>query len=283
MCTWRTTACKSRRAMAKCARLHKFWIRFATALVLCAMPRVACADDLAKQVVIVYNVADPDSRPLADYYAMKRGVPTNQLCLLNIRPVETITRQEYNEKIRDPVWRFLSQHGFLQQEPGTIFDSVLGKIPGLTTVGAKVSYIVLIHGVPLRIDSDPNVKENLPADTKPQWRRNEASVESELATLPSPGLPIAGPLRNPFYDNVATTFGPPLNQKMLLVGRLDGPDPETVRRMIDDALTAERYGLQGRGYFDWQDTKDRGLLAGDEWIRGAYHAVRQAGYECDFD
>jgi hypothetical protein len=70
---------------------------------------------------------------------------------------------------------------------------------------------------------------------------------------------------------------------MLLVGRLDGPDPQTVRRMIDDALTAERYGLHGRAYFDARGTTDKGYIQGDDWIRLAYRTFRNAGYECDFD
>jgi uncharacterized protein (TIGR03790 family) len=247
------------------------------------LPCAVCADDPARRVVIVYNLGDPDSRPLADYYAQRRGVPTNQICAIHMRVAEKITRQEYNDQIRDPIWRFLTKQGLLYQEPRTIMDSVLGKIPGLGTVGAKISYIVLMYGVPLRIDPDPNVVEKLPDNTQKEARRNEASVESELATLPSTGVRISGPLPNPFFQSASEKFGPPLNQAMLLVGRLDGPDPETVRRMIDDSLAVERYGLHGRAYFDWREIREKGYAEGDDWIRGAYHAFRDAGYECDFD
>ena len=82
-----------------------------------------------------------------------------------------------------------------------------------------------MYGVPLRIDSDPNLAERVPETTQKEFRRNEASVESELATLPSPGLPITGFLRNPFFGSASVQFEPPLNNTMLLVGRLDGPDP----------------------------------------------------------
>jgi uncharacterized protein (TIGR03790 family) len=269
--------------MATYAFWRKARIGFLAAVALLGPQRVVHADDLAKGVVIVYNVEDPDSRPLADYYALKRGVPTAQICEIDVRPVETITRAEYNQKIRDPISQFLTRQGLIHQEPKTIFDSILGKIPGLGTVSAKVSCIVLMYGVPLRIDSDPNVAEMVPENTKKEFRRNEASVESELATLPSPGVPITGFLRNPFFGSASVHFEAPLNNKMLLVGRLDGPDPATVRRMIDDALTAERYGVHGRAYFDWRDTQDRGYVEGDDWIRGAYRACRDAGYECDYD
>src|SRR5579859_5600965 len=225
--------------MAMCASWREARIGFlVVAAVLVALHTVR-ADDPAKGVVIVYNVEDPDSRPLADYYALKRGVPTSQICEIDVRAAETITRTEYNQKVRDPISQFLVRPDLIRQEPKTIFDSILGKIPGLGTVSAKVSCIVLMYGVPLRIDSDPNVVERVPETTHKEFRRNEASVESELATLPSPGVPIAGFLRNPFFGSASVHFEAPMNNAMLLVGRLDGPDPATVRRMIDDALTAE--------------------------------------------
>jgi uncharacterized protein (TIGR03790 family) len=140
-----------------------------------------------------------------------------------------------------------------------------------------------MYGMPLKIDRSTPLQEN-PADKKSAGlQRDEASIETELATLPTTGLPIAGPLRNPFFGNPMTPFGPPLNKEMLLVGRLDGPDPQTIRRMIDDALTAEHYGLQGRAYFDAQGTHDPGYVVGDEWVRNAWHEFQQAGYECDID
>src|ERR1041384_2044338 len=132
--------------MARCGRLRRprVWLLASGAILW--LPRALCADDLARRVVIVYNQGDPDSRPLADYYAQRRGVPTNQLCSIHVRLAETITRQEYNDQIRDPIWRFLTKQGLLSQEPRTIFDSVLGKIPGLGTVSTKISYLVLMYG-----------------------------------------------------------------------------------------------------------------------------------------
>jgi uncharacterized protein (TIGR03790 family) len=270
--------------MAMCASWREARIGFLVAAALLAAVRAVRAnDDAAKAVVIVYNVEDPDSRPLADYYALRRGVPSSQICEIDVRASETITRAEYNQKIRDPIGEFLVRGGLIHQEPKTIFDSVLGKIPGLGTVSTKVSCIVLMYGVPLRIENDPNVAESVPENAPEGFRRNDASVESELATLPNPGAPITGFLKNPFFGSASTRFEAPLNRTMLLVGRLDGPDPQTVRRMIDDALTAERYGVHGRAYFDWRGTHDSVYVEGDDWIRGAYRACRDAGYECDYD
>ena len=49
------------------------------------------------------------------------------------------------------------------------------------------------------------------------------------------------------------------------------------------ALNLEHYGLHGRAYFDAQGTHDPGYVVGDDWMRNAWHAFQQAGYECDFD
>jgi uncharacterized protein (TIGR03790 family) len=269
--------------MAKCSTWRKAGLWFMALAVLLGLPHATRADDLGQRVVIVYNAEDPDSKPLADYYARKRGVPTNQICEISTRVEDTMSRHAFNENVRDPIWKFLTHNGLLQQEARTVTDPVLGSVPSLVTVSSKISYLVLMYGVPLGIARDPSVHESVTDKLPKQYQRNEASVESELATLPTTGLPIAGPLRNPFFGSTATQFGPPFNQAMLLVGRLDGPDPQTVRRMIDDALTAEHYGLHGRAYFDAQGTHDPGYTMGDDWIRNAWHAFQQAGYECDFD
>jgi uncharacterized protein (TIGR03790 family) len=235
-------------------------------------------------VLIVYNEDVPESKPLADYYAQKRGVPTNQVCAVHVRGAETITRREFNEQLRDPITRFMIRHGLLAQEPRTVEDPFLGPVPSLQTVGCRISYVVLMYGVPLRIETDATLVERAKdLNVRKEFKRDEASVESELALLPTVNYSVLGPMSNPFFESTAESFGAPLNRQMLLVGRLDGPDPATVRRMIDDALTAEYYGLQGRAYFDAQGIHEKGYEAGDQWIVASCQMFRDAGYECDLD
>lgn len=251
-----------------------FWLL----IVLLTACHAVAAEDRARQVVIVYNERDPESRSLAEYYAQRRGIPTNQLCAISARPAETITRREFNEEVREPVLRFLIGNGWLSQRA-----SVENGRPRIDTVSSRVSCLALICGVPLRIERDPTVLETpYTKGARPEMTRNEASVDSELALLPVHGLPIAGPLRNPFFSS-KVGFAPPLNRSMFLVGRLDGPDASAVRRMIDDALFAERYGLHGRAYFDARGIQDKGYIEGDTWIKGAHEALRAAGYECELD
>ena len=73
-----------------------------------------------------------------------------------------------------------------------------------------------------------------------------ASVDSELATLFWPAVSLAGPVRNPLQRH----FTGEAPGRTLMVCRLDGPDVDTVRRMIDDTIATERQGLKGRVYID---------------------------------
>jgi len=260
------------------------WIRLAGVGALALAAGMARGEDLGASVVIVYNEQEPESRPLADYYAQKRGVPTNQICSISLRPVETITRAEFLEGIRQPVLRFLQRQGLLRQQVVMIQDPVLGRVPSLATVQSRVSYLVLMYGVPLRIEADPSlVESNVARQLPEELRRNEASVDSELTTIPTMNVPTVGPLPNPFYESRESRFGAPLNRQMLLVGRLDGPDPQTVRRMIDDAVATEKHGLWGRAIVDARGIQEKGYVEGDEWLFHTERLLRKAGFECDFD
>jgi uncharacterized protein (TIGR03790 family) len=63
---------------------------------------------------------------------------------------------------------------------------------------------------------------------------------------------------------------------VLMVSRLDGPTPSTVRRLIDDALFAEKRGLHGRAYFDARWLKpDKQQLSGYAFYDAALHTAAE--------
>lgn len=239
-------------------------------MALVITTRAFAADDRAQRVLVVYNENEPASKPLATYYAEQRGIPTDRLCGLRVRNTEVITRREFNHQINEPLRHFLTDHNLLSQLAGATFDN-------------KLDYLVLIYGMPLRIEEDPTIKETPPATLPVPARRNEASVDSELTTLPVLPMPLIGWLPNPFFNSTSPHFESPFNNTMLLVARLDGPDPVTVRRMIDDAIATEKYGLPGRCYFDARNTQDPGYRDGDRWIKEAYRLFQAAGYECELE
>ncbi len=271
----------------------KFWISFLLVVVgrFCEAAGEGGADSqsrpttvLGRQVLIVYNDQEPEGQALAAHYAVQRDVPTSQICRISVRPAETITRKEFAEQVRRPIARFLTEQGLWKQLVRSGLGLSLSAVAGVETVENQIAYVVLVYGVPLRIERDPGLKEETKRDVPAPMRRNEAAVDSELAVLPSPGLPVTGPVGNPFYNAESWRFESPLNRQMLLVGRLDGPDAQTVRRMIKDAVAVERAGgLRGRAYFDVRSIKEAGYVEGDNWLRRAHEAFQQAGVECVLD
>src|SRR5207244_6588517 len=99
----------------------------------------------------------------------------------------------------------------------------------------------------------------------PVSSRNEASVDSELASLGLFSRQISGPLRNPYFQSFKT-IGDVDNPVLLLVSRLDVPTAETVRRMIVDSIATEKTGLRGRAYVDGARETAAGYAVGDQWL-----------------
>jgi uncharacterized protein (TIGR03790 family) len=151
-------------------------------------------------------------------------------------------------------------------------------------VESKIRYAVLCYGVPLRIDRDPNYKQEGLENLRPELRRDEAAVDSELALLPliEDNLPLAGPLRNPVYTTTNSATLHPTNG-VLLVARLDGPSAAIARGLVDKALQAEADGLWGRAYFDLRNITEPSYKPGDDWIRGAAEISRRLGFETVVD
>jgi uncharacterized protein (TIGR03790 family) len=151
-------------------------------------------------------------------------------------------------------------------------------------VSSKIRYLVLCYGVPLKISKDVTLKEAAEESMRPELRRNEACVDSELALLPmlNLNLPLAGPLPNPIYGVTNAALIHPTNG-VLIVARLDGPTPEIARALVDKALVAERDGLWGRAYFDLRNITEPAYKLGDDWIRAASVVARNFGFETVVD
>jgi uncharacterized protein (TIGR03790 family) len=149
---------------------------------------------------------------------------------------------------------------------------------------AQFRYAVLCYGVPWRIKPDTGLFEPEAETARPELRRNEAAVDSELACLPvcERPYPLVGPLGNPFYATTNATGMHPTNG-LLMVTRLDGPTPEIARGLVDKAVEAERDGWWGRAYFDLRGNVEPDLKQGEEWLGNAAQLCRQLGFETVVD
>ena len=154
-------------------------------------------------MIIVYNTRVPESKGVADYYAERRHVPTNQIYGFALTTNEDISRLEFRDALQKPLAEALKKQKLWQIGPVIYPRHDQPPRPGgmEAVLESKIRYAVLCYGVPLRIEQDPNLKEPGLENLRPEMRRDEAAVDSELALLPliEENLPLAGPLRNPVY------------------------------------------------------------------------------------
>lgn len=238
------------------------------------------------EVVVVYNKQVPESKSVAQHYAKMRQVPDKQVYGFSMTTNEVMTRQEFRNSLQKPladrlktsgVWRFAwvaenTTNGQSQKMEYRV-------------VASKIRYLVLCYGVPLKIASDPNLKEPGTEDLKPEFRRDEAAVDSELAWLPllETHVDLTGPLSNWIYGTTNTALLNPTNG-VLLVARLDGPTAAIAKGLVDKALEAERDGLWGRAYFDMRGLpKGDNYYLGDQWIQEGSEICRAVGFETVLD
>ena len=252
------------------------------ALLLAAVPLFAA--NAGDEVVVVYNSALPESKNIAEHYAERRAVPAGQVFGFKLSTNESISRQEFHDTLQKPLAQKLEKeklwHVGSEVSTGTNGSGrVVWKV-----LSSKIRYAVLCYGVPLHITEDPTMIEPGTEKMRPELRRNEAAVDSELACLPAfEQFPmLAGPLRNPFYTTTNAAALHPTNN-ILMVARLDGPSAEIARRLVDLALQAETNGLWGRAYFDTRNVSEGSYKVGDDWIRGAAEIARFSGFETVVD
>jgi uncharacterized protein (TIGR03790 family) len=237
------------------------------------------------EVVVVYNTRVPESHQVADYYVTKRQVPTNQIFGFALSTNESMSRAEFRDELQRPLAKALEREKLwhiaarivpqTNRQPGRV-DWVVAS--------SKVRYAVLCYGVPLKIESDPTLKEEGAEKLRPEMRRNEAAVDSELALLPliEQKLPLNGPLRNPVYAATNSALLQPADG-VFLVSRLDGPTAAVAKGLVNKALEAEAEGLWGRAYIDLRNTTEPGYKMGDDTLRSAGEICRRLGFETVVD
>jgi len=237
------------------------------------------------QVVVVYNTRLAESKGVAEHYAEARHVPKSQVIGFDLSTSEEINRTEFHDQLEKPLLKALESKGLFHFESKTI-PATAGEPArtGRKLTRAKIRYLLLCYGVPVRISEDPNLREPAAEKIRVELRRNEAAVDDELACLPvAADMLLAGPRVNPLFGATNALQLDPANG-ILLVTRLDGPTAAIARGLVDKAMQAEADGLWGRAYFDL-----RGLEAtnayhlGDEWIHVASEVCRRAGFETVVD
>lgn len=210
-----------------------------------------------REVLVLYNSANPESMRLAEVYQQARAIPENQIIGLKMPIKADITRAEYEDFIVKPLRETFTEKGWWKRDR----DSQGLLLPTENSIRA----IVLMRGVPLRIQPTPAKPEEgikAPADpADPIASRDEASVDSELAMFGIESLPARGILKNAFFESAK-----PISETkfpfFILTARIDAPTYATCKRMINDAVETENHGLWGRAYVDVANK----FPEGDKWL-----------------
>jgi len=242
-------------------------------------------DSPAARVIVVANADDPDSLPLAEYYAQARGVPRANIFSFRMPLRETISWPEFVATIWQPLQDELIRGRWIeaaaQPAPGPPSSGGLDGIGRRRHAisGHRILALVVCRGVPLRIDDDPALDDRL-APVKGVLRTNAGAVDSELSLLAkSGGYPIGGFVPNPLFGR--DTPNERELAQVVKVARLDGPTAADARSLVDGALAAEHTGLIGRAYVT---IGGRGTNPnGDRWLDHVVSQISSMGWDASVD
>ena len=231
--------------------------------------------DTGESVVVVYNSRLPISKKVAEHYAQKRNVPSEQVLSFFLPEVETISREEFERNLEQPLWEELKKRKLLTYQEGKNNSST----QRCNVIDAKIRYVVLCYGVPLKIEPDTSKKEKHAESLPAELRRNEASVESELTILPllDQRQPIVGAHQNTLLNFTNRAAFHPTNG-VLMVTRIDGPTPEIAMGLVDKAIEAEKSGLFGNVYVDMRGVAEPGMKQADDMMKAMAELARLYGF-----
>lgn len=239
--------------------------------LLLFMPAICCALEPA-EVGVIYNRFDSQSADLAEYYMEKRGIPKHNLIKIDTTNKETCSRREYDEEIAAPIRKFLNKK---REGPAirclvTMYGVPLKvRSPELSSEEKKRLEVLVTEKKALRKelksaksskDKDTQLLENniskLDKQIKSLKKRDySAAVDSELTLVMKDSYPLKFWQPNPFFIGFRNQKLSISKSEAIMVSRLDGPSVKIVKRIIDDAVTVEKVGLQGTAYFDAKSPK----------------------------
>lgn len=280
-------------AYCPCQKMIGCWLVFFSLLIPPATVRAL----EPVEVAVIANRRDRDSLELARYYLHKRRIPLEHLIELDTSPEEQISRALYEREIRQPVREALARIDpkgrirclvVIYGVPLAIRSLPPGENPWLVRLNQRQQALVAEEEGALgqRLTAIRAEREEIEQQlAQPEKMETRAAIDSELALVLAGDYPLEGWLPNPYFLGFRAQGTLLSRDAVLMVSRLDGPDPATVRRLIDDASLVERQGLRGRAYFDarWPkpDKPDKQGLSGyalyDAALHAAARAVRKSG------
>lgn len=244
------------RALRRLNRLPLFTVAL---LISPALP-LRAQTPLNSRVLVIYNAEVRESKQVAEYYLAKRSIPESHLCKIDTSSAEGIKQDEYESDVKRPIRKCLERLGK---------DTIL--------------YIVFAYQTPFLVDvgSQTNALDQFVADIWDEYLPERTAKQTEVQ--PYFGLAQSEGGAYEAYVSLADYRKQPNAHTIYSVWRLDAPNVELAKGLVDKALYSESKGLDGIGCFD----RNRGDLtgvadysygAGDWDIHRAAEFTRQAGF-----
>jgi uncharacterized protein (TIGR03790 family) len=263
-----------------------FFLRILTGVILAGITLqvpAGATSRLHERLLVVFNSNEAESESLANHYARLRSIPREHVVGLPTSSLETISRDEFNRTLRQPLLDLLKKNNWTPRIARTLAYAG-GTLEVQQANGNQIWAIALMRGIPLRIEEDATIP--VPPEVSTPLRVNQAAVDSELALLTFDKYPLHGLIPNPYYsEERSREFTAYHADQLIMVARLDGPSYADARRLVDDAVATENLELAGRAFFDARGLTDpaSGYTIGDEWIRQAEALVRGSGFSTQLD
>jgi uncharacterized protein (TIGR03790 family) len=240
----------------------------------CSIAARAADVPLAASTVVIYNKASPESADLARFYARQRGIARDHLVGIACSNNEEIDRIEYETAIARPLQDIFRQRGWWKYRTTAQGEEKL--------VTSSIQFAAIMKGMPLKVRAADTAFPGDQPGPGPVGDHNEASVDSELAVLSIGSKQISGAVTNPYFQSYRNIreFD---NAVPLLVCRLDAPNAGVVKRMILDAMAAEKNGLWGRVYVDGSHGGAPGAAIGDAWMAEIPKQLHKVGVPVVYD
>ena len=230
------------------------------------LPPVASGQiPLNERVLVVYNSNAPESLAVAKYYMTQRSIPQGHLCRISVHEDDTISLDEFESRVRQPVRKCLE---------------ALGQ--------RKILYIVLSYRTPYvvtirdQIDSLDQFIADIWNEYSPSRAGNEVGPHPYYGGAQSQGNAYA-----PFVP-LAVYREQPHALNIYSVWRLDAASDRLAKGLVDKALIAEKQGLSGKACFDLQfggvdALPDVDSASGDWDLHQAAGFARRAGFQVTED
>lgn len=169
------------------------------ALFLACWTTLAAARPDPARTAVLANTDQPAGLAIAREFMTHRGIPAANLIALPLGRTETLEWKDYATRVLGPLRSRLLAAGLLEGKLEESADA-RGRAGFIPTGDARLRWLVLVHGVPLKV-APSGIKGLNPANPV---KGDHASLDSELALLALPNLEPEGARPNPSGSGAPT-------------------------------------------------------------------------------